>query len=517
MEIITSSQKFHVLICTTAVQSDLRGKSVRAAALTWLTGMFDFALRIGSTAVLARLLLPDQFGVVMMVTAVTAIAEQFKDLGLSTATVQRKEITFEEVTNLFWINVAAGTLMALLVCASAPLISSYYKDSRLTPVTCALALNFIFGGLMVQHQALLTRRLQLGTTSMVRFLSSLISTGLAILLAVKGFSYWSLVWREVSRAFLLTFGMWLCLPWVPRFPFWGQSVRSLMRFGVDLSAANIAATLTAGMDRFLLGRFWGANAVGFYRQAYQLLIVPVDQLLSPVYNVAQPGLSMLQNDPPRFRQFYRKVLTVICFVTMPLCVFVAVYSPEITHVLLGANWNSAAPVLMILSISAFVRQPIGSAAFILITRGNSRVYLKVTLAQIVVGVVSLCIGVRWGIIGVAMADVAATYLMLFPRLHFCLKGSPFLIGDFLRAMVRPVAASAALAMALLALHLTLPLRPLPGLVVAVLTALIVFPGIWLLLPGGQRELFGILGDLQVAWKRKEGKARATAPSVVAAG
>ena len=112
------AEKFKGLICTEAIRNDLRSSSVRAAGFTWAAGAADFALRIGSTAILARLVLPEQFGLVMMVMAVTAIADQFRDLGLSTVTVQRKDISHQEVSNLFWINALAGTLIALVVCAA---------------------------------------------------------------------------------------------------------------------------------------------------------------------------------------------------------------------------------------------------------------------------------------------------------------------------------------------------------------------------------------------------------------
>ena len=233
-------------------------------------------------------------------------------------TVQRKDISHQEVSNLFWINALAGTLIALVVCALSPLVSAYYKDPRLTVITCILASNFFFGGLMVQHQALLARVLKLGHSATVRVLASVISTVVAVLLAWKGFGYWALVWREVVRSVLLAAGMWFCFPWIPGLPCWKTDIRGLLGFGAHLSAANILASISGGADRFLLGRFWGAGPVAMYRQAYQLLVVPMDQLLSPVYQVTQPGLSMLQAEALRYRRFYKKVLTVVCVATMPL-------------------------------------------------------------------------------------------------------------------------------------------------------------------------------------------------------
>jgi PST family polysaccharide transporter len=440
----------------------------------------------------------------MMVTAVTAIAEQFRDLGLSTVTVQRKEITHQEVTNLFWINVLASVVIALIVCAASPLISAYYHEPRLTLVTCVLATNFIWNGLMVQHQALLTRVLKLGHTAAVRVLSSLISTIVGVWLAWKGFGYWALVWKEVLRCALLPFGMWLCFRWVPGLPFMKTKVWGLLRFGAHLSAANILSAIGSGADRFLLGRFWGAGSVAMYRQAYQLLVLPVEQLIGPVYYVAQPGLSMLQTEPALYRRFYQKVLTIVCAATMPVSLFVAVYSAEVTRVLLGRRWLEAAPLLMILSLHAFIKQPVASAAFVLITRGRSRMYLALVSVQSAILILLMVTGVHWGATGVAIADVAATYLLMIPTLYYSFKNSPITIGTFFSTIARPAIASLMMAILLRLIHQALPPLGAPAfLAIGSFVGVFTFLAIWALLPGGKPELNSLVADVRAALRRKE--------------
>jgi PST family polysaccharide transporter len=501
---MNQADKFKRLVCTEAIRKDLRSSSVRAAGFNCLAGSVDFMLRIGSTAVLARLVLPQQFGLVMMVTAVTAIADQFRDLGLSTATVQRKEITHQEVTNLFWINVLAGAVIALIVCAASPLISAFYHEPRLTLVTCVLATNFLWNGLMVQHQALLTRVLKLGQTAAVRVVSSLISTTLGVWLAWKGFGYWALVWKEVLRCALLPFGMWLCFPWIPGSPFVKTKVWGLVRFGAHLSVANILSAVGAGADRFLLGRFWGAGPVAMYRQAYQLLVLPVEQLIGPVYYVAQPGLSMLQTEPSLYRRFYQKMLTVVCAATMPVSLFVAVYSAEVTRVLLGRKWLEAAPLLLILSLDAFIKQPVVSAAFVLITRGRSRMYLALVSVQSVTLILLMMAGVHWGARGVAMADVAVTYLLMTPTLYYSFKDSPITIGTFFSTIARPAVASILMAILLRLLHEALPPLGAPAfLAIGSLVGAFAFVGFWALFPGGRAELIALIADVRAALRRKQ--------------
>ena len=500
---MNNAERFRQLTCTQRLKGDLKRSSVRAAAFTWLAGAADFVLRIGSTAILARLVLPEYFGLVMMVTAVTAIADQFRDLGLSSATVQRKDITCEEVNSLFWINASAGLLLALVVCAASPLISAYYKEPRLTAITCILATNFIWGGLLVQHQALLARQLRLGHSASVRVLAGVLSTFLAIALAWFGFGYWALVWREVARNVLLTVGVWICFPWVPGLPSRKTDIRALLGFGTHMAGANIAASITGAMDRILLGRFRGPEPVAMYRQAYQLLVMPMEQLVSPVYQVTQPGLSMIQTDAPRFRRFYQKVLTLVGLATMPLSVFVAIYSTEITSMLLGRRWFDAGPILTILSFGTFVKQPVSSAAFVLVTRGLSKTYFALSLVQNTVFVSLVIVGVHWGARGVAAADVATTYLLIGPYLYFCLKGSPVSVGAFVSAIARPAVASLAMAVALLLLRIAQPNLPLAGsLVLGCCLAIVIFPAAWMLMPGGKDDLKALINDLRTAFQQK---------------
>jgi PST family polysaccharide transporter len=490
-------------------QRDLRSRSVRAVGLTGAAGFVDLALRLASTIVLARLLLPEHFGVVTMVTAVTGIADQLRDLGLSTATVQKQEITDAEVSNLFWINTAAGFLVTVVLCALSPLVSAYYRDQRLTIITCVLATNFLLNGLIVQHQALLARSLRLGATATVRLISSIVSVALAVALARGGFGYWSLVWREVARSLVLMGGMWICLPWVPALPSWRTNVRGLLRFGTHLSVANVVINVGSGADRFLLGRLWGAGAVGLYRQAYQVLLVPLDQLLSPAFQVTQPGLSLLQSEPDRYVKFYRKYLNFVCVVTMPLSIFVAVYANEIVRALLGVKWIDCVPVLIVLCIGGFPRNAVQSSSIVLITRGDSRTYLRFILANNIVFVILMAIGVRWGILGVAVATAGAEWLMSWPRLRYSLGGSPVSIGEFLRTAARPAGASIAMGAVLLITRVwTSHAAPIVAVGVGCMAAALSFALAWLLVPGGKSEVLGMIADVRSALPSRRADASA---------
>lgn len=486
-------------------QGSLKTRSIRAAFWTSASSFADFALRIGSIAVTARLIIPEHFGLFMMVTAITAIVEQVRELGLSSATVQRQTLSHAEVSNLFWINTGTSLALALLLLAAAPLIASYYREPRLIALTASLAINTFLGGFLVQHQALLTRKLKMGATSAVRLSASVLSTGLCIGLAALDYGYWALVLREISRTVILVSGVWFCLPWIPSLPDRRVSVRPLLNFGANLTVANILSSIAGALDRFLLGRLWGAAHVATYRQAYQLITAPNDQLLSPVYVVVHPALSRLQGEPERFRRYFGRLLMIVGFVTMPISLFTVVFAPEVTLLLLGPEWTASAPVVRILSISTFAMQCANCTFFVLLTTGRSRMYLKLSLMNQTASLTGILAGVSWGPIGLAVASATGTYLLLVPKVYFALRESSFSMRDYFATLRRPFISSVVMGAALLALKPFL-VQAIPSntlcVLLASLCAALMVGAVWMLQPGGMAEIRMMVDSVLSSARRK---------------
>lgn len=460
-------------------------------------------LRLGFTAILARLISPDDFGVFMMVTAVTVVADQFRDLGLSTATIQREQITHAEVSNLFWINTAAGVLMALAICSLSPLVALYFREPRLIWMTVVLSSTLVLGGLTVQHEALLGRQMRLGGKSGVRLLAFFLSSLVAVFLALGGFGYWALVWREISRSAFILIGAWAICPWIPGRPRRDTEVASLVKFGSGLTAAYMLGALTSSLDRVLLGRFQGAASVGLYRQSYQLVVTPMNQLMAPLYQVALPGLSMLQGDHRRFRDFFTRIVSIVATVSMPLSVFLAVYAEEVSAVILGDQWRGAATFIRIFGVGGMLQSVFSTIGFVLVSSGRSGELLKLSALQSTVKALSMLYALRWGAIGVAIADVASTAIMFVPYLRLSFRNSPVTILAFLQALRRPFISSILLALILVAFRTTVPVtNSLVSLLAGLVVAALVFPVIWVTLPGGRLEFRELRSALRVALESK---------------
>ena len=213
----------------------------------------------------------------------------------------------------------------MFLCAAisslAPWIAAFYNDPRLVPLTVAVSTSFLWGGLTVQHEALLARQMKLSRSVLARLSATILSAVLAVVLALAGYGYWALVWQEVSRSFLVAAGVWLLCPWRPGLPSRQEDVRSLLRFGTELTLAQFFFAVVSNVDRVLVGRLFGAGVLGIYRQAHTLIMVPIEQLNGPINSVSQPGLSMLQNEPGRYRRYYQKVLWMVAVTTMPIAAF----------------------------------------------------------------------------------------------------------------------------------------------------------------------------------------------------
>jgi PST family polysaccharide transporter len=500
---MTSSDTFRRVAGTEELRHDLRSRSVRSVVRVAAANGGEFALRLVSTIVLARVLVPEHFGLISMVTALTAIAGQFSQLGLSTVTVQRRDITHGQVTNLFWINVAIGAGLTALFCGLAPMIASFYADGRLVVIAMAVSTAFLWAGLTVQHEALLFRQMKQAQAAFIRLAASALSVSLSIALAVSGYGYWALVWQEIARGFFTAVGVWLFCPWRPGFPDRNEDIRGLLKFGADLTLTQLFYAVIMNIDRLLIGRLFGASPLGLYRQAQQLMMAPVDQLNGPIGSVAQPALSILQDDPARYRRYYQKMVFLIALTTMPLAAFAAVYAYDVTLLCLGAKWIDAAPFLRIFALAAFVRPVLGTAGTVLITTGQSRRLVSITFVSQVTLLVFTAAGIPWGAQGVAFAQLLTPVVLLLPNLRYSFAGTPIGLGTFFQAVRTPCVASAVMVGGLAVVH---GLAPAMGSVLSLSAGGLAGAGLYgaacLLQSDGRAQVRELIADVAVSLQHR---------------
>lgn len=477
---------------TDGLGGSIRRRSVQGGVMLLLAQVAKTGIGVVGIAVLARLLTPRDFGLLAMVTTLTRLVDLFTDLGLAMATIQRKTINQDEVSFLFWTNLALGALVSLVTLAAAPLLAWFYGEPILTPITCALASAFVMTATGVQHGALLRRQLRLQSLAGARIVAAFLSTCVGVGAAVWGMGYWSLVASNLSAALILTVILWGMCDWRPSWP--GprpESWRSLLRFGGHITGSRVAAFLGRNLDNVLIGKVWGDEALAFYIKAYQLLMLPVQQLIGPLGDVVIPALSRLQGNPDAFQAFYYRTLRVLSLVTMPVTVGLAVASDEVILLVLGPQWHRASAIFLFLVPAAFVNTLNGASGWIWISLNQTDRQLRWAMAVLPVTLLSFAIGVVWGPEGVAVAFSIVQVTLRYVGLSYCYRGVPFMhLRDLRAAMWRPAFASITAGAAVLALGLTL--GPHPNLLVQLFAKALSYTVLYLLLllcvPGGRSAL-----------------------------
>src|SRR5271157_460303 len=475
------------------LHADLKGRSVRGGLLTLTSQGTTFVVQSVATVVLARLLMPADFGLVAMVTAITGLGQAFSDLGLSEATIQREEISHEQVSTLFWINVAIGLGLMLITMGLAPVLVWFYHEPRLKNLTIVLSLTFLIGGLKVQHNALLQRQMRFASMAIRDLVAYALTVATVIVMALRGAGYWALV------AFPLTFNStivaltWLMVRWVPGLPRRGAKVGSLVAFGGNVAGSYLINYLNRNMDNVLIGWYWGASPLGFYSRAWNLLLRPVNQLNAPLSTILVPSLSRLQNDPERFARYYLRVANLLMWIVAPLFGFLFVGAEPVIILVLGNKWRAVAPVFQFLSITALGQVLYGPTMWLFVCRGQSGRMMKLLLILTPIVIVSYAIGLPFGIKGVALSG-SLVFIAIFPWiLKYTFRGTQITLLRLGRAILCPASLSlAGVALSERALHLIAPRGIVQQLLVVALGFAVAY-SLSLLLATVRQEVMALRG------------------------
>jgi PST family polysaccharide transporter len=399
-------------------------------------------VRVCYLAILARLLSLNDFGLVAMVTVVTGLFELFSSAGLAWATIQKAEITDQQISQLFWVNVLVGAVLALLCASSAPLLAGFYQEPQLFWIVIALAPGFLLTAAGVQHSALLQRDLRHSTVTAIETLSQLASAGLGVALAVVGCGYWALVFGLIAGPAISTAGCWICTRWLPGRPRSGVEIRSLLGFGGTLTVNSLVVYIGYNLEKVILGRFWGADVLGLYTRAVQLANLPVTSLNTAVGGVAFSVLSRLQGDPARFRSYFLKAFSLVNAVTVPATMFAAVFADEIVRLILGPKWSEASIIFRLMAPTILVFGIINPLAWILLSTGLQKRSLQLGLVIAPLVIAAYSFGLNYGPAGVAFSYSAIMVLWLVPHVAWALHGTPISIRDLAQVIAGPFLAGA---------------------------------------------------------------------------
>jgi O-antigen/teichoic acid export membrane protein len=458
------------VLSTDHLHVDLKGRSVRGGVFTLTSQGAQFIIQSLSTIVLARLLTPAAFGMVAMVTAVTGLGSAFADLGLSEATIQRKEISQDQISTLFWINVAIGLGLTVVTMAMAPVFVWFYKQPELKDITLVMSLTFLISGLRVQHDALLKRQMRFLALAIRDIASMSVAVPVAIILAWRGFGYWALVAQPLILNATQVTLTWVMVRWMPGLPRRNAEIGGMVAFGGNVAASYLISNINRNVDNVLVGWYWGAGPLGLYSRAYNLLMLPVRQLSGPTGSVAVPAFSRIQTDPERFARYYLRVVNLMTWISTPIFGFLFVAANSVIMIVLGKQWLGAAPVFQILAISALGQLLLDSTMWLLVSRGQSRRLLRFLLIASPILIGSFLVGLPFGIKGVALSGSLAL-VCIFPWiLTYTFRGTELTLRRVGQAILYPISTCCfCVVLGEIVLHILKPSLAVMQLVIVALT------------------------------------------------
>lgn len=415
----------------------LKSKAIRGIGWTLSDKLINQLGYLPVTIYLARLIGPESFGFIGMLTVFSLLADSVVTGGFTSALIHRsQQLTEDDSCTVFWINCVWGLLIYITLFTAAPLIAGFYRQPELVAIARVLFLVIIVNALTVVPRAKLTIAVDFKSQSITNTFSTILSSAIGILMVQYGYGYWSMVWLVVIKSLISSIGIWWFCPWLPKWRFSRKSFESIFSFGSNLMLAGFVATLVNNLYAALIGRFYNAAQAGFYIQATNLSNYVSQFIASSLHGVTYPIMTSIKEDRDRLIGIYKQLISITMLVSLPMLVGFAAIAEDVVLLFLGEEWLPSVPALVALCIARTIT-PISSINMnILNAVGRSDLFLKVDLLKLPMTLGALFLALPYGIKGLAWASVCTSFIAFF--INAWLPGRMFGFGGLSQLrMARP--------------------------------------------------------------------------------
>jgi PST family polysaccharide transporter len=446
--------------------SDARKHAASGFVFTGIGQMTRVITQFLSVIFMARLLNPSDFGLVAKVTPIYLFAYLFHDLGLSQATIQKPEISNAQVNAFFWINSTLGATIALIIVAFSPLIGWFYHDRRAAILSIGMAFLIFIAGVGNQHGAIMQRRMVFRDQAIIVALGSISSLLASILWGFFFHNYWALFIGLAVGTIVPAIGVWTFEKWRPSVPEAVSGIANMLQYGLGITGGNLINFVVSNLNNVAMGRVFGDTLLGIYDRSARLLSMPIQQLTFPITTVILPILYRLHDNEDEYRATFLRAVASLTFAVAPGVLWVVVSSDAVITIFLGPKWIQAAPVFALLSFGSLPQLVNSCANWLIVTQGRSNDYARWGLFFGLLSVISLFIGLRFGIVGVAIsASVVHLLSAPFYWWYACRHG-PVSLSQVWTALVPLIVAAAITAPVLVGLRHYWPFASLVGLLIS---------------------------------------------------
>lgn len=379
--------------------------------------------------ILARLLTPEDFGLVAMLMIFFAIAQSFIDSGMGQALIREKEITDQDRATVFWFNLLLSLLFYAILFISAPWIAAFYERPELIDLTRFMGLAVIFFGVAIVQRSEMTQQLEFKKQAYAQIPAIFIAGIVSVLMAYFGFGVWALAMQYLLMALISSLALWFLQPTRILFEFNKDSFKRLFGFGFKLLLSGLLYTTYKHIYKLVIGKFFAAATLGFYTQAQKLKQLVTSNLIGIIQKVTYPLLSKTQDDQERLKRGYRQVIKVSSFVIFPAVIMLFILAKPIMVLVLGEQWEPAAPFLQILCISGVLYHLHAINLNVLKVLGRSDLFLKLEILKKVNTTIAIIVGLQFGIWGLLIAQVISSYIALFINTYYSAKFLNYSISE----------------------------------------------------------------------------------------
>ncbi|NQV02871.1 MAG: lipopolysaccharide biosynthesis protein [Bacteroidia bacterium] len=392
--------------------NDLRNKALTGFYWSAIDQIVVGGIQILFGLLLARWLLPSDFGLIGMVTIVVVVGQSVINGGFHSALIQKRNPTDQDFSTVFIFGVVSSIVVYILIFICAPWIAAFYDEPGLTLLTRVLCLSFIFNSWYLVHQIWFSKQINFQIQAKINFLSITLSGIVGIVLALYGFGVWALVFQMLARRFVSVLTYWVVSPWWPKLQFNRKSLMELFPYGSRIMMSVVSDKIFSNLYLVVIGKLFNASALGFYATATKVQLLPVG-LTYLVQRVSFPVFSSIQNEGERLKSGYKKLLRFIVFSTMPIMGMLIITAEPLVNLLLTDKWGPAVPYIQLISAFAWIYPLQDINLNILKVKGKSGLFLRLEIINKVLITISILVTYRFGIVALILGQLVCAVLAYF--------------------------------------------------------------------------------------------------------
>lgn len=396
----------------------LKNKTVKSVGWSAIDNFVQTGVAFVVSIVLARLLSPDDYGLIGIITIFTAVCTSLINGGFTTALIRKKDATDDDYCTAFICNFGASLVLYALIYVCAPLIADFFGRDELVVLTRVSSLGIVVGALALVQQTQLTKRIDFKSQTKITVVASIISGVVGIVMAILGFGVWSLVAQQLTSHILRTLLLWVVNKWIPRLEFSIESFSDLFGFGWKMMVSSVLDTVWKELYQVVVGKFYSPATLGQYTRSGQFSKLFSQNLTSVIQRVTYPVLSNIQDDRKRMVAAYRKIIKTTMFVTAICMFFLGAISEPLLYCLIGPKWHEAATYLPLICISGSTYPLHAINLNMLQVQGRSDLFLGLEIIKKIIAFGPLTIGALVGIMPMLYVNILTTIIAFFLNSHY---------------------------------------------------------------------------------------------------